>query len=61
MIPLGLLNVVGVLLLYAFGLPRWQLGVGSLGLFVAAGLANVAGVQRGIRRRAKLVQRMVQA
>ena len=56
MIPLALLNLVCVLLILQFGLPRWTMTVASLALFVAAGYwgvitgGNVTAPKRRVRK-----------
>lgn len=54
MIPLGMLNLVGVMIVLSLGSPRIWLTAASLGLFVAAGALNVRQWQRStISRRSR--------
>jgi hypothetical protein len=49
LVPLAFLNVILVMTVLQFDLPRWILTVGSIVLFVAAVMINTAVLKRRLR------------
>ncbi|MFO1064435.1 MAG: NADH-quinone oxidoreductase subunit NuoH [Pirellulales bacterium] len=56
LIPLGLGNLAGVIVVLSLDLSRWWLSLFSIGLLISAGLLNVALLQNELNRRTRVVR-----